>query len=881
MSENQQPPPSGIVTFVFSDIEGSTRLLKRLGDRYPEVLERHRELLRTAWRAYGGYEAGTEGDSFFVAFSSTADAVQACAEGQRLLGVEPWPADSVVRVRMGVHCGLAAPHNGDYMALAVHQAARVIKAAHGGQVLVSEDAASDCELTPDLSLLPVGRYRLRDFDQPVRLMQVAGRGLETAFPAVRALPEEGHNLVRPPNTFVGREAECESLRTRLGPGRLVTIVGPGGVGKTRLATEAGVRVAGEWADGVWAVDLAKVDEAGLVPDAIASAVGATTGGANRWDDLLAHMAAHNALLIIDSTEAHVEVCARLLPELLQRCPSLGIVATSREPLRVAGEDIIAIGPLPVPEATFAEAKAAKARQSPSVRLFLDRAATARPGFQADADTLKPIAAICRRLDGIPLALEIAAARMAVLDPTAILAGLDDMYRLLRSNDRSLPERQRTMQALLDWSYRLLEPDEQAALRRLSVFGGGFSIVTASAAVGDDRILADDVPELVWSLVDQSLATADLTANATRYRFLETVRQYGRRLLDDASETEAVAHRLGAWYLDRLGPSRSADRAWMGEVQLELDNLRALIPLLARYRPEVAQQLACLVGGYRDAIQSYRSGIEEMTRFSSELLFESPSRAALLTALAHLHLRVGDAVAARVAVAEASELSERVGVPSWDDAGVARVMGEVAMRSGDCELAATISDAALARSLSPRGRGRMLNLRGIAKHGLGDFDGALAAFTEERTLHLAAGHEVFLAFAEGNLAELALQRGEISAAARHQQSCLELALALGQPVMLAYSLIVAARIAGMGGSWDTAAQMQAKANAMLQETGQRLYDNDLRANEALLAECERHLGAAEFQRAVQSGAGLEAPASAKIASEVLGIAASTAGETVAV
>lgn len=864
-SGSQRDPPSGIVTFVFSDIEGSTRLLKRLGTRYPAVLERHRELLRAGWQAHGGYEVNTEGDSFFVAFSGTSDAVQACVDGQRLLAAEPWPADGVVRVRMGVHCGLAAPHNGDYVALAVHQAARVIDAAHGGQILVSEDAAAGSEPIPGATFLPAGRYRLRDFEQPVRLLQVAGSGLESRFPAVRALPEEGHNLVRPPNTFVGRESESANLQAKLAPGRLVTIVGPGGVGKTRLATEVGVKMAERWADGVWAVDLAKVDEANLVGEAMAAAVGAGSGGPNRSADLIDYLAPRNALLILESTEAHIDLCARLVRELLQRCSGLGILATSREPLRVAGEDILALGPLPVPNAAIDEAAA---QRWASVRLFLDRATAARPDFQIGPATLAPIVGICRRLDGLPLAIEIAAARTAVLDPTAILSGLDDMYHLLRSNDRSLPERQRTMHALLDWSYRLLDAAEQAALRRLAVFGGGFSITTAAAAVGDERLSAEDVPELVWSLVDQSLVTADLTANATRYRFLETVRQYARRLLDDASETEIVAKRLGAWYLERLGPWRPADRVWMGEVQLELDNLRSLIPLLAPYEPAHAQELACLLGRYFDATNAYRSGIDELARFTGELRAETPSRVALLTQLAHLHLRVGDVPAAEAALREASELSSHVGRAPWDDAGMARTTGEVAMRTGDWAKAATIAEDSLGGGLSARGRARMLNLLGLARTASGDLSGALVAFEEELAEHQAAGHEAFLAGAEGNLAEIALRLGDTATAARHQRACLGLAIALGQPVLVAYSLIVAARLAGASAEWPMAARLQAKARAVLDEIGQRLYDDDLAAAEQLVATARIRLGEEELSAATRAGLALDALSAAALADQVL-------------
>ncbi|MBI5948987.1 MAG: adenylate/guanylate cyclase domain-containing protein [Chloroflexi bacterium] len=857
--------PAGIVTFVFSDIEGSTRLIRRLGDRYPGILDRHRALLRSAWTMHGGEEVGTEGDSFFVAFTDTGAALRACAEGQRLLAAEPWPPDGVVRVRMGVHSGLAAPHNGDYLALAVNQAARVINAAHGGQVIVSQDAAGRASLADGLGLVDVGCFRLRDFDDTVRLFQLTGPGLDPHFPGVRALPADGHNLVRPANAFIGRDNDVARVASLLKPGAVVTIVGPGGVGKTRLATEVGIQVASDWTDGLWAVDLAAIEDPSLAADAVAAAVGAPASGANRWIDVLEHLRPRSALLLLDNAEQYVEQCARMVPELLRRCHRVGVLVTSRERLRVDGEEIVRLAPLPVPDAA---ATAAQAEKSAAVSLFLDRAHAARPGLALEPATVAPIVGICRRLDGLPLAIEIAAARCAVLDPAAILAGLDDMYRLLRTSDRSLPERQRTLRALLDWSYRLLSADEQAAFRRLSAFGDGFSLEGARAAVADDGLAGDEVAELVWSLVDQSLLAADLAANGTRYRFLETVRQYGRRALDEASETDAVAGRLAAWFLDRLGPWHSTDRAWISDASLELENLRALIPLVAPVDAEAAQQLACSIGRFRDSVQSIHPGIEELSRLAAQLPFESPSRVSLLTTLGFLHMRVNDVDAAKRVLTEASELRARVGPAPWDDAGVERTAGEIAMRNGEFEAAAAIAREALGRSLSPRGRARMWNLIGLARSSAGDLPGAIEAFGEERAEHIAVGHEASLAGAEGNLAEISLRLGDFASAARHQHACLQLAIELGQPVMIANSLIVASGLAAAAGEWATATRLHARALAMLEATGWSLYDDDLRASLQLRADARAQLGDANFEQAVAAGTAMEAPAAASLADEVL-------------
>ena len=748
MTADGSPLPSGVVTFVFTDIEGSTRLLRRLGDGYVEVLDRHQKLLRRAWAAHGGHEINTEGDSFFVAFDRVGDATRACARGQRALQSQRWPEGVRVRVRMGVHVGLAAPVGSEYIALAVHQAARVSAVAHGGQVVLSEQAAGE-EGARDVGLAALGRYRVRDFERPVRLFQLVGPGLRTMFPAVRAVPADQHNLAVPLTRLIGRDRDAAALEAALTEHRLLTVVGTGGVGKSRLATEVGLRVAASWPSGVWLVDCSPLEDSALLPAAIASVLGiAAEGTTTAWTDVLNHLREARTLLILDGCERHADAVAALVSALLDACPKVGVLATSREPLHLPAEARWNLSPLPT-----------QGIDSAAVELFAERARAVRHDFRLTDEVAPVVLTLCRRLDGLPLALEIAAARMTVLEPAEILAGLDRRFELLRLRDRTRPPRQQALEALLDWSVRLLSNAETTALRRLALLAGDFDLETATNAVANGEVGAESVPELIWSLVDRSLLVADPIAGATRYRSLETVRTYARDLLERYGEVAARAGRLAAFYAERLGPGRRTDRTWVTAVAADLDNLRPLIPLAADEAEEHAQELACTIARYHDAVQSFRTGITEVTRLVRELTGPTQARVGLLTALGDLHVRVGEAATAERFARKAETLRARVGAPGWDEVGVEKLLGEVAISRQQPDRAVAIAEVALRRRLSPRARARMSNLLGIALATLGRSERAAAAFRSELQAARQLGDDVLLAHAHGNSAEIAFRLGD--------------------------------------------------------------------------------------------------------------------------
>jgi predicted ATPase len=832
--------PAGTVTFVVTDIEQSTRLLRTLGDRYAGVLDRHRALLRDAWARWGGHEVDCLGDSSLVAFSDAAAALQACVQAQRALRDEAWPERGRVRVRMGVHAGLAAPSGDRYVALAVHQAARVGDVGHGDQVVVSEVVAGElarCGAGPGIRSL--GRYRLRDFERPVELHQVLADGLPRSFPPVRAMPADRHNLTPPATSLVGREADLAALEGALSRHRMVTVVGPGGVGKTRLVTELGVRAAPTWPGGVWLVDCAALDGALLarraLVDALGAGIGADDGG---WEGLLDRLRSAEVLVVLDGCEPHATVTAQVARQLLAACPPVRVLATSTEPLRVPGEVLHRVAPLSVSGAG-----------SPAVRLFLERAAAVVPAFRADRDTGAVVESICRRLDGLPLALEIAAAKLTALQPAEILAGLERRFELLRERGEARPSRHRTLRGLLDWSCRLLPADEAATLRRLSLFSGSFDVAGATAVAAAGDVERESVPVVLWSLVDRSLVMADPAAGGTRYRLLETVRAYSAGRLGEL-ERRAALQRLVEHYAERLGPARGTGGSWVHDVAADLATVRQILSAAPAPGDASVQALASALARYHDAVQTYREGVAEVTALAARLTAATPARVGLLSALGDLHLRVGDADAAEESRAAAAGLRERVGAPDWDEVGVEKLAGEIALHRGEPAAAAAIATRALASPLSPRGRARMHNLLGIALATLGDDPAAAAAFTGELWAAEELDDEVLLAHAHSNLAEIALRQGRPAVAARHQRTCLDLALALGRTGMIAYGLIASARIAAVAEGagveqWATGVRLVTRAVALLADTGAALHETDRRVMQTWQAEARDRLGPERF------------------------------------
>lgn len=544
------PWPRGTVALLFTDIEGSTRLLKRLGEDYAAVLQRHRDVLAAVFAVHGGVVVETEGDAMFVAFDKPTAAVAAAIDGQRAILAETWPPGGQVRVRMGMHCGEVELAGGGYVGLSVHVAARVSAAAHGGQVIVTEVTA---RLAQDPSTQDLGRHRLKDVGE-FRLLQLRAPGLEQSFPAPRTLSALPNNLPAPVDSFIGRQVELAELAEAVRADRLVTLTGPGGSGKTRLALEVAASLVPAFADGVWFVALATINDGARLFETVSQVLGVSDIAGEAIADTLEHwLSDRDLLLILDNCEHVVEAVGGLCQRLLPACSRLRILATSREFVDVRGEHAIQTPPLAVPD------DLALAPLSDAVQLFLARAGARAPSFRPGDADLGTVLQVCRRLDGLPLAIELAAVRLRAMSLAQLASRLDDQFWRLTAGGRTEIARQRTLEAVVAWSYDLLSEAEQHALARLAVFPDHFTLEMAEAVVSGPPIDEPDVVDIVSRLVGKSLVTTVNAPDGLRYQLLEMLRQYGRDRLAERGDVDRVQQRLLAWAMSGIEQLESVIR----------------------------------------------------------------------------------------------------------------------------------------------------------------------------------------------------------------------------------------------------------------------------------------------------------------------------------
>jgi predicted ATPase/class 3 adenylate cyclase/DNA-binding CsgD family transcriptional regulator len=579
--------PTGTVTLLFTDIEGSTHLFQQLGDRYASVLAECRHLLRATFQEWNGHEVDTQGDSFFVAFARATDAVLAAVEAQRALAAHPWPEGVAVRVRTGLHTGEPARTSEGYVGLDVHRAARIMSAAHGGQVLLSQATCIlvEQDLPEDLSLRDLGEHRLKDLGRPRRLFQLVIPDLPADFPALKTLDTYPNNLPMQHTPFIGREQELAAVEQLMHREdvRLVTLTGPGGTGKTRLGVQVAAELTDSFADGVFFVNLAPVNDTALVVPTIAETLGVReAGGQPLRERLKGELQQKQMLLLLDNFEQVMSAAVQVV-DLLTACPKLKVLVTSREALHVRAEQEFTVPPLPLPDLKHLPDLAALSHNA-AVALFVSRAQAVKPDFQVTNANMRAIVEICARLDGLPLAIELAAARMKLFSPQALLARLSQRLAVLTSGARDAPVRQQTLRNTIEWSYNLLDPAEQRLFRLFSVFVGGciLQAVEAVCAALDDGGAAGQVVDGVASLIDKSLLQQTEQEGAELgLVMLETIREYGLEALAANGELEAVRQVHAAYFLslaeqaepELVGPQQVE---WLERLEGEHDNLRAAL-----------------------------------------------------------------------------------------------------------------------------------------------------------------------------------------------------------------------------------------------------------------------------------------------------------------
>jgi predicted ATPase/class 3 adenylate cyclase len=576
--------PSGTVTFLFTDIEGSTALWERDREAMAAAVQRHITLLDAAIQAHGGVHFKTVGDAVQAAFPTAPAAVAAAVDGQRALLAEVWGELGPLRVRMALHAGEAIPDaQGDYLTSPLNRLSRLLATGHGCQILLTQavQQLSRSALPEGVELRDLGEHRLRDLLEPERVFQLVHRDLPTDFPPLRSLESRPNNLPLQPTPFIGREHEVGEVVDLLSRSdvRLLTLTGPGGTGKTRLALQVAADLLDAFADGVFVVLLAPIANPNVMPSAIATALGIREeGGRSLQDRLIDHVAAKQLLLVLDNVE-HLLEAAPFIGNLLSHGPGLKVLATSRVPLRLQAEREYPVPPLGLPR-RHPPPSLEQLSQYEAVRLFIERAQAVKPDFAVDNENAPAVAEICHRLDGLPLAIELAAARVRTLPPQALLARLEQRLPLLTGGPRDAPERQRTLRNTIAWSYDLLSEDEQSLFRRLAVFAGGMTLDAAEAVVNPTGDL--DVLSGVEGLIEHSLLRQDRgVAGEPRFTMLETIREFGGERLGERDHVQEMRVRH-ALYFAALAEQADAEgrgpegAAWIERSQLELPNIRAAL-----------------------------------------------------------------------------------------------------------------------------------------------------------------------------------------------------------------------------------------------------------------------------------------------------------------
>jgi predicted ATPase/class 3 adenylate cyclase len=821
--------PSGLVTFLFTDIEGSTALVQRLGTaEYQRLLTLHSALLRGAVEEADGREFGTEGDAHFFAFARADDAVRGAVAAQRALAAEAWPPEAEVRVRMGVHTGRPERHGDDYVGVDLNRVARIAAAGHGGQVLVSEDTrAAAAEALGEAEVVDLGVHRLKDLVEPEHLYQLTAPELRTEFPPIRSIDTRPKRLPAQLTSFIGRGQELADISGLVARARLVTLTGPGGSGKTRLAVAAADKLLPRFSDGVFFAPLAMLDDPARVPDAIASALELREAPDMPVLDVVRAHLRDKALLLVTDNFEHVVEGAGVVAGLLEGAPGLSVLATSRELLHLQGEVEFAVPPLPVPAAAEGDGDAAS---NPCVMLFAQRASAVRGDFTLNDETVRIVAEICRRVDGLPLAVELAAARIRILSLAELLARLDTRLGELRGGARDLPERQRTLRATIDWSYDLLDAAEQRLFARLSVFAGGGKREAADGICS--RNLGIEVLDGLESLVDKSLVTRMAGADdASRFSMLETIREYAHERLELSGEAATVRSMHAGFFRDLAASAEphltGPDSArWIAALTAEIPNLRAALHWAIESGAPSDLEGGLVTAGALWRFWQLTGTLREAAEWFDQLLGQPAgedlpaARAKALRGAGGISYWQNDAAKSREQYEASVALYRHLG----DRAGLAAALNDLAylpMMMGEAPLAKELFTEArdLFRELGDSWNMALAEMN-IANTSffLGDPEEARSIIERVIPIIRERGDRFWLTEAVTGLGQLEQLTGRTSAAREHYQESLQLALEAGTVPQVAMVLEPLANVDAAEGHHRRAVRLWAAAHAIKERVG---------------------------------------------------------------
>ena len=836
--------PSGTVTFLFTDVESSTRLLQAHPRAYAKAIARHHEILATAVARHDGVVFETVGDAVYAAFAKAADGLAAAVDGQRDLLVEPWDELGALRVRMGLHTGEVEVRGDHYFGAALYRCARIMAAAHGGQVVLSlatAELVADADAT--VALRDLGTHRLKDLQREEHLLQLVHPDLPSEFPPLRSLNARPHNLPFLRTDTVGRERERAEVAALLARDevQLVTLTGAGGIGKTRLALAVAAESVESFTHGVFVVALAALSDPALVIPAIATAIGVReTPGRDIRSTLHDYARDKRLLLVLDNFE-HLTAAANAIGELLSAAITTKVLVTSQAPLRLYGEQEYEVPPL----AVAAGAGGADSDRSAAVQLFVERARDIRPDFAVTAENAAAVAMICARLDGLPLAIELAAARVRSLSPQAMLERLEQRLPLLIGGARDLPQRQQTLRNAMAWSFGLLEPEEQGLFARFSVFAGGCALDDAEAVLPRDAAERSSLLDRLESLLAKSLLRRDVRG---RFSMLATIREFAGEYLEADVKARSLRERHAKHFLEvaKLADERlrtGEELVWLDRLDAEGDNLRAALGWCfgPDGEPALGGELAAALSWY----WFLRARNTEASGWLERVVPDAAPSAALAAAMAAFF------AAERGEIARAAELARRALVAarkSGDDRALLMALTQFTFRlpGGDGPDDRTAADEALAAA-KRLGEDWWIAfaaaIRGeVARMG-GEHDAALRWYAESRATALRTGERMVLTLGRMNPAHILLARGETETARRYFRESLSLFRELGNQWGMAYALIGLGGVANAEGRPADAVRLLGAADAWFTSRGIEIQPTDRADYERYLAEARSRSGAA--------------------------------------